>query len=78
VASFDRGLTWFGGAVKKGTTTSFIVHAFFTLVENQDGKLEENVLQQISQLNWTCLLDLRPNRYEFHPRIFIQKVWQCY
>jgi hypothetical protein len=77
VASFERGLTWFGGAVKKGTITSFTVQAFFTLVEEYDGELEENILQLISRVNWKCWLDLLPNCYEIYPGTFIQKVWQC-
>jgi hypothetical protein len=78
VASFDRRLTWFGGAVDEYFITVFTMHAFFTLVETHDGELEENILQQISRIDWKCWRDLPPNHYEIDPRTLIQKVWQCY
>jgi hypothetical protein len=78
VASFVRGLTWLGGAAKKNAIACFTVQAFFTLVEKLDGKLEENVWQQISQFNWKHWRDLSPNHYEIDPRTFTQKVWQGY
>jgi hypothetical protein len=54
------------------------MQAFFTLVERHDGKLEEDILQQISSLNWERWRDLYLNYYKIDPRVFIQKVWQCY
>jgi hypothetical protein len=74
VASFIRWLTWFAGAVKKDTITPFTLQAFFVLVETHDGKLEKNILQQISRIDWNHWLYLLPNCYETDPGALIQKV----
>jgi hypothetical protein len=75
----DRGLTYFGGVVKGYPITGFTMQAFFTLVEKHDGELKENILQQISRLNWrSCWRNPYHNHYEIDPGMFIQKVWHWY
>jgi hypothetical protein len=74
VALFSRGLTRLGGAVKKDGIAGFTAQAFFTLVENHDGELEDNILQQISRVNWNYWSGLCDNVYEIDFKMFFQKV----
>jgi hypothetical protein len=71
---FDGWLTWFDVAANTETIDGFLVQAFFTLVEEYDRRLEESILQQISQVNWNSLRRLSPNNYRIDFANFIPKV----
>jgi hypothetical protein len=70
--------TWFVGAINKDMVDGFTVQAFFALVEAHDGELEENILQQITKVDWRCWCHLSPNNYQIDFKTFIPKVCRCF
>jgi hypothetical protein len=71
---FNGGLSWFDVAANEDTIDSFVVQAFFLLVQEREQKLEKNILQQISQVDWSCLYRVSPSLYAINFTTFMQKV----
>jgi hypothetical protein len=67
-------LSWFDNTAPP-SSCYFPIQAFFEVVADHPGELEESTLQQISQVRWknfqggSCFIDLR---------MFIRKVWQSH
>jgi hypothetical protein len=67
-------LSWFDNTVSP-PGTYFPLQAFFTVVQDHPGKLEESTLRQISQVRWKFF---QGRSYYIDFTTFIQKVWQCH
>jgi hypothetical protein len=66
-------LSWFDNTAPP-PNCYFPLQAFFHVVEEHPGQLEESTLQQISQIIWKNF----KGTYNITLLRFISKVWQCH